>query len=149
MTFRPKAWLRSRKNKLSSFLRLSLAEKWLLINALFLIGAITLGLYILPFRVLRRLTSRPPAAEIDSSVSVKRLIWSVDVAGQLMPGAKCLARAMVAQVLLAEHGRAAQLRIGVAKSESQLQAHAWLEEGGRVLIGGSVGDYKPLPLECS
>jgi hypothetical protein len=149
MTFRSRAWLSSRKDSLSSFMRLSLAERWLLIKALFLVGSLTLGLHILPFPVLRRLTSRAPASEIDSSFSIKRLIWSVDVASQFVPGAKCLARAMAAQVLLAEYGRGAQLRIGVSKSESQLQAHAWLEDGGIVLIGGSVGGYKPLPLECS
>lgn len=134
-------------SKLVSFLRLPVAEKRLIIKALFLVWAVSLGLCILPLSRLRKLIAKTPNIEIDSSFSVKQLIWSVDAASRCVPVAKCLARAMAAQVLLAEHGHRSELCIGVAKVESQLKAHAWLEDEGKVLIGGSVCDYKPLPLD--
>jgi hypothetical protein len=57
-------------------------------------------------------------------------------------GAKCLARALVCQVLMARRGYSPELRIGVAKSqEGTLEAHAWIESQGQVVIG----DLKELP----
>ena len=51
---------------------------------------------------------------------------------------------MAAQLLIAEYGYRADLHIGVAKSENEFQAHAWLEDKGKFLIGGPVGCYTPL-----
>ena len=65
-----------------------------------------------------------------------------------MPGgALCLARALTAQVLLEQQGCWPVLHIGVAKSEKgELQAHAWLEIDGQVVIGGlsDLARYQPL-----
>ena len=52
-----------------------------------------------------------------------------------LPGT-CLVRALALQRLLAEHGFAAELRIGVAKGDGGLLAHAWLVDGNEVLAGG-------------
>lgn len=55
-------------------------------------------------------------------------------ASERLPGT-CLIRALALQRLLAEHGHASELRIGVARSESGLMAHAWLASGDEILIG--------------
>ena len=50
--------------------------------------------------------------------------------------------------MLAQHGEPALLQIGVAKNEAgALQAHAWLESQGRIVIGNSreVFRYTRLP----
>ena len=52
-----------------------------------------------------------------------------------LPGT-CLVRALALQRLLAEHGFASELRIGVARGEGVLLAHAWLVDDSAVLIGG-------------
>jgi hypothetical protein len=124
-----------------------MAEKRLLIRALFLVWIIRLCLLILPFRMLRHLAMGRPVVEIDPAFSVNRLIWSVEIASLFVPGAKCLARAMAAQLLLAEYGHRADLRIGVAKRDNKFQAHAWLEDKSEVLIGGPVECYTPLLLK--
>jgi hypothetical protein len=52
------------------------------------------------------------------------------------------------QVLLRQHGYASRLRIGVHKSAAgTLQAHAWVECQGRVVIGddAELSHYTPLP----
>jgi len=60
------------------------------------------------------------------------------VGRRLLPERPCLTQALVLQYLLLRRGDdAAELHIGVAKGEDgTLQAHAWVERGGRVLIGG-------------
>ncbi|WP_251979821.1 lasso peptide biosynthesis B2 protein [Salinibacter ruber] len=51
----------------------------------------------------------------------------------------CLTQALVLQYLLLRRGDdAAELHIGVRKDEDTgLQAHAWVERSGQVLIGGT------------
>ena len=52
-----------------------------------------------------------------------------------LPGT-CLVRALALQRLLAEHGHLSELRIGVAKGDGGLLAHAWLVDGQEILVGG-------------
>ncbi|NEQ84407.1 MAG: lasso peptide biosynthesis B2 protein, partial [Moorea sp. SIO2I5] len=61
---------------------------------------------------------------------------------------KCLARALTSYTLMVQYGYVPQLRIGVAKGESgQLEAHAWVENQGLVVIGQlpDLTRFKTLP----
>jgi hypothetical protein len=125
--------------RLGKFLRLTRSERRLLLSAALLLGAIRLGLWLLPFQTLRRLLMRlTAAAQLQTArVSVGRVVWAVEVVSRYMPGVKCLARALATQVLLRYYSHQAHLCIGVARSEKgQLQAHAWVESQGRIVSGG-------------
>jgi Transglutaminase-like superfamily len=124
--------------KLSKFVRLQQRDRGLLFKTVLLLAAVKLGLALLPFQTLRRLLAKlsqrlPP----QRPLSVAKAIWAIEVASRYMPGgAKCLVRALATQVLLARQGYATQLRIGVAKGDrDRLEAHAWVESQGRVVIG--------------
>jgi hypothetical protein len=68
---------------------------------------------------------------------VDRIAWAVSLAGRYVPRATCLTQALAMQILLKREGIAVQLHLGVAKDEQgRVTAHAWLEQDGRVLIGG-------------
>jgi hypothetical protein len=69
-------------------------------------------------------------AEYDAS-------WAITHASRLVPGASCLTQALSLQVLLGQRGLGSRLCIGVRKSQAKgFEAHAWVESGGRILIGG-------------
>ncbi len=133
------------------FLLLPPTERGLLLRSVILIWAIRLGLWLVPFQTLRRFldrVGRAPATlyRADSS-SQDRIAWAVTVASRFAPGgSNCLTEALAAQVLLARRGCPACLHIGVAKGEGgRLNAHAWVESQGRIVIGGSeLGRYTPL-----
>jgi len=139
--------------RLYKFLSLKLSASHLLVSALLLLGIVRLGLWLLPFQTLRYLLSRMTriATEVQeiNQASVDRVVWAVTVANRYMPGeVKCLARALATQVLLGQRGHQALLRIGVAKGEQgQLEAHAWVESQGRIVIGNlaDFSRYTPLP----
>lgn len=134
------------------FLRLPITERWLLIEAAFLLEAIKLGMRLLPFRTLRRLLVRASKVSerlpVSRSPSADSVGWAVEVASRYTFGVKtCLTEALVTQLLLARCGRSALLHIGVLKGDqNQLQAHAWVESEGRVVIGGGskLERYTPL-----
>lgn len=128
--------------RIRRFLRLPGNEQRLLLKAMLLLGAIRLGLWSLPFQTLQRLLARlartavrPPTAEWEHKGSV---VWAVETAGRYMPPvATCLTKALTAQVLLLRRGYPALLHIGTVKEDGgRFLAHAWVESGGKVVIGG-------------
>ena len=127
--------------KLRSFLRLSAADQLLLITSGLLLVAIRLGLWLVPFHVLRRflknLNRAPQKAENTDEAVLRRIVWAVSSIGGHFPRS-CLSQALATQVMLGRRGYVATLRIGVALSEDGvLKAHAWLENNGKIIIGGS------------
>ena len=136
--------------RLRTFFHLPLAQQYLLGQSVLLLGAIRLGLWLLPFRTVQHLVARtarksPEAQEADGAI-VDRVVWVVRVASRCVPNATCLTQALVTQVLLARRGHPVHLRIGVTRSETgEFQAHAWVECQGRVVIGGASAPVRFTP----
>lgn len=133
---------------ISRWRRIPAARRQMLPVALAAVVVVRLFLRVLPLptweRIAARLRerSRPTRSRVES----QDVAWAVRRASRLIPRASCLTQALSAQLLLSRHGHASQLRIGVARARHNgLRAHAWLESGGRVVIGGAGADvYEPL-----
>ena len=139
--------------RLRRFLALPPIERRLVVRAALLLGVIRLGLRLLPFRTLWRLLNQAPRASVGSPTathfSPDRIAWAVRVASPVVLGVKpCLAQSLAVRLLLRRRGYPARLHLGVARGEGgQVQAHAWVETNGRVVIGGSASElerYTPL-----
>lgn len=140
--------------RIHSFARRSPNEKRTLFEVTLLLGAIRIGLILLPFKTLRRTLDRlagnsksQPTIDPDYQ---SRVVWATTSASRyVLPDKPCLAQALTVQLLLRRRGIPAQLRIGVMKDEEKnLQAHAWVESEGAVVIGGPRSElekYKPFP----
>lgn len=126
---------------------LSTEDRRLLLQAVAVVGVVRLGLWVLPFRTLRRLLTveRPESERLDPAMG-ERIGWAVTSAARRIPAATCLTQALAAQYLLQRRGIAAELRIGVAREAGKsLQAHAWVESGGRIVVGGDPSSFTSLP----
>lgn len=137
--------------RLHKLISLTSSDRQLLVKTALLLGIIRLGLWLLPFQTLRRLVVRMTqrtSVQKQNQVCVNKVVWAVRIVSRYMPGkVKCLARALTTQVLLGQHGYQSQIRIGVAKNQKgQLEAHAWVESQGKIIIGGlkDIGRYTPL-----
>src|SRR5215207_4920359 len=122
--------------RLRKFLRLPVGEQRILIKASLLLVVIRLGLWLLPFRTLRRLLAKaaqaPPRLQQKADrPCADRVARAVAVASHHVPGVgTCLTQALAAQVLLVRRGHQTSLRIGATRGEEgQFEAHAWLECG--------------------
>lgn len=84
----------------------------------------------------------------DNRTLVNRIAWAITIASRYIPMATCFTQALATKVLLNRYGQRAKVCIGVSRSEGgQLQAHAWVEWNGRIVIGGSeasLQQYVPL-----
>ena len=134
------------------FFRLPRGERWLLVKVALLLGAIRVGLRLLPFQTLKRLLDSVSRASPESHRSNQfpsdHIAWAVITATPFVLGDKtCLTQALAAQLLLKRRGYPASLRIGVGQTtEKELVAHAWVESGDRVVVGGGdLSRYTPLP----
>ena len=126
--------------KLLNFLRLSPADRFLLIKSCILLGLIGLGVFLLPLKpILTQIDRLKPRKGLQNgreAIPAARISWAVSKAGRFIPWTKCLAEALTVKALLAREGIASQLRIGVDKcGENQIKAHAWVESQGEVVIG--------------
>ena len=134
--------------RLAKLVRLSASDRWLLGRACVLVLLVRIGLWVLPFRRVQRLTDRLMRGACSRSLtSTERVAWAVRTTSRYIPKASCLTQAMAAQVMLARRGISNELRIGVAKTEEgKLEAHAWVESDGNVVIGGlpDLARYTPL-----
>lgn len=132
--------------------RLAPARRRAVLEAALWIVAIRTALLVFPFhtvlRVVRRL-ARPPGRPGLPRPDPDDAVWAVQAAGRrLLRRNPCLTEALAALVVLRRAGRAATLRVGVAKDgDVRLRAHAWVEDEGRVIVGGETAplDYVTLP----
>lgn len=122
----------------------SSTDRQLLVMAGVLLSIVRLGLWCLPFRYILHLVGRVaqlPCAQRASEGALARTtdeqtVWAVRATSRYVPDATCLTQALVTQILLALRGHESHLRIGVAKDgHGRLEAHAWVEREGCVLIG--------------
>jgi Transglutaminase-like superfamily len=134
--------------RLRKFFRLPRSERWLLIKAALLLGAIRIGLRLFPFQRLKQLLDSASKSRAANQLSSDRIVWAVTAASRYVLGDKpCLTQALAAKLLLKRRGYPASLRIGVAREDGgKLQAHAWVESEDRVVVGGGeLSRYTPLP----
>ena len=136
-----------------NFFKYSSADRRLLIKSGIYLWLVRLGLWLLPFRTLRRLVAKMKAKSRvveGDDITPKKTAWGVKMASRFVPDSTCLAQALTAQVLLGRLGQSCNVRIGVAKNEGgKLEAHAWLESKGQVIIGrtGDLSRFAQLPYQ--
>jgi len=135
--------LRSRIKRVVKYFHLKPREQIIFAKAYLLVTAIRLGLWILPYKVVRRLIAgikvKQPKIRIDEDLMVKMVVWAVSTASRFIPKAEtCLVHALAAKNLLARYGIKTELRFGVKKDENEeLKAHAWVVHKGAIIIGGA------------
>lgn len=128
------------------------AERRLVLSAYALVWLMTLCLHTVRLRraqaiaaqaarllaLLRRRAHLP--ADRPGAVT-----WAARLAGRHVPGATCLAHALVAQVLLSSQGTPNRLCIGVAREAGGgLDAHAWVECMSSAESDGGAENYARL-----
>jgi Transglutaminase-like superfamily len=141
---------------LHRFIHLGSQERNLFLKAYVLLTIVRLGLLLKSFnrlcKLLEQISLRYQTASGDP-LSQRQLIvrvqWAINACCKFMPGSvKCLARALTMKTLLEQQSCPSKLIIGVDKNQAQqLEAHAWVEYEGHVIIGqlDDLPRFKPLP----
>ena len=128
------------KTLLRRLRKLETLEQLALVPATFQMIVARAALRTLPLRTVLERVDLPVQCESDGaplSARTLRRIRAVERVGHgLFPRNPCLTQAIVVQRLLRRKGYLSDLRIGVRKGHEQpLEAHAWVEYRGVVVIG--------------
>ena len=136
---------------------LSAPERRELVLALLLLPAVELALRVGGVRLAQRAidSGRFPGglARSQAPLDAPQLARLVAAAARWGPcRASCMVRSLTLQGLLKRHGLQGQLRLGVRKAGSQLEAHAWVEHQGRPLmepadVSRAFVPFDPIPTE--
>jgi len=123
-------------------------ERRLLVRALCLVFAFRVALRVMDWSRIRALAARSEGrSAVLAKLAPVRLAWAVRAAARRVPGATCMTQSFALRHLLAQAGHAAEIRIGVARSErGGLDSHAWVVCHGSVLVGdtGDLERYRPI-----
>jgi hypothetical protein len=128
-------------NKVARFLKLSAADRRLIVEASILLLAARAALKLLPFRWIARVVSRAPAASsLENEAAealVRRVRWAVDRSARHGIGtAICFPQGIAAQMMLARRGLSSTLHYGVTKSPGgAVEAHVWVRAGAMPVVG--------------
>ena len=115
--------------------------KWsALVRAVLWVPATRTALTLLPWQRLSTVFDRVAVRDVEPDWERARaVVWAVDaVARRVVRRRPCLTQALVARHLLRRLGIDSKLQIGAARDvDGSYQAHAWLEWGEEVVIGGA------------
>lgn len=119
------------------FFKVHSRQRSIFIRSFVWVAMYRIGLWVLPFRATKKWTvynANSVSTDSDHQV-VAEIVRGVRFASRYVPYASCLTQALAAKRLLGGYGQSAELKIGVAKSNGDFEAHAWLEIDGRIVLG--------------
>ena len=107
-------------------------------EAILMLVLARLAVRLLPAQRIVAWASRAPRrVNRFAGYEAVRVTHTVELAGNMRwMQAECLPRALAAQAMLRRRGIASRLCFGVARDGDALAAHAWVELGQQILVGG-------------
>jgi len=137
----------------TAFWRLEIPRRRLVAEAGALLALVRVGLHLCSYTRLHRalgfLASRTRVSAPVSRAGHIDVAWAVTAAGRRLPlKTTCLVDALVTDTMLRRRHHASEVRFGVRLGERQpqLDAHAWVECEGDLVIGllDDLNEYTPL-----
>jgi len=136
------------RQRLRKVAALTWAERWLLVQVFFLLGAARLALRVIPFRRLARYlgplqTETLPDAPPEHLAQARRIALAIARVSPHTPWtSNCFPQALAAKYWLRRRRIPTTLYLGVALTKtadaprSEMAAHAWLRCGPLIVTGG-------------
>ncbi len=124
--------------KLKTLLLMRGDERLLVFEALVMLALARLVLQTIHFRHVAPWLERAPEAQGVDEALARHISNAVTIAARNAPwNAVCLPQAMAAKAMLARRGCGSSFHLGAGlDANGKLVAHAWLEAGDIVIIGG-------------
>ena len=122
-------------------------DRFLLLEAVFMLGLARLAVLTLPFRGVMRasgehLAQTPDDVPLAYEETAERVAWAVQGMRYHTPwDSNCLARAIAGQQMLRRRGVESTIYIGVDNNVPRsFETHAWLRCGRKILTGAGLKD---------
>ncbi len=127
------------KNRLLRFVFTSPHERAMILRSIFWLTYYRSGLWLFPSFITRKaaadLTNNSGNHRQADKALIYDVVRSVRRCSRYVPSASCLTQALAAKTVLKRYGQSSTLRIGVAPIDSTIEAHAWVEIEGKIVLG--------------
>jgi hypothetical protein len=127
-------------------------QRRLIAQTMFWISFYRLGLWLAPYKWAKKWMQSERVADSDRVIgeqSVTEIVRSVRSCSRFVPYASCLTQALAAKRLMHNAGHAAAIKFGVRQGGEAFEAHAWLEVGGKIVLGKQPFHYRYAVLKDS
>jgi len=127
------------RRKLRTFLVMSGADRWLVCEAIAMLGLARFIVITFPFSFLASWLSRAPETGACDEILLLSVRKAVTMAARNVPwNAVCLPQAMAAKAMLARRGCGSSFHLGADfDAQGKLIAHAWLVAGDTIVVGAA------------
>jgi hypothetical protein len=127
------------RRKIKTFLSMSSADRWLVCEAIVMLGMARFIVIAIPFWLVAAWLSRAPQTMSCEQALLLRVRRAVTTAARNVPwNAICLPQAIAAKAMLAVRGCGSSFHLGAdLNAQGKLTAHAWLVAGGIVVVGAA------------
>jgi Transglutaminase-like superfamily len=127
------------RRKLATFLGMSGADRWLVCEAVVMLGVARFIVTAVSFRLVAPWLSHVPHTRSCDKALLLRVRRAVTTAARNVPwNALCLPQAIAAKAMLARRGCGSSLHLGAdLNAQGKLTAHAWLVAGDTVVVGAA------------
>ncbi len=132
---------------ISNFIKLPSRDKLVALESLFWVIRIRITLWLFPFPSVQRKVQKKASKHHPTKehvVSMVRLRTMIMVSSRYVPRAACLVQALAGHILFSKYGYQTSIKIGVLTENGEFEAHAWLEDDNRVVLGESEKDFKTI-----
>ena len=132
---------------ISNFIKLPFRDKLVAIESLFWVIRIRMTLWLFSFPSVQRKVQKKASKynpTTEHLISMVRLRIMITVASRYVPRATCLVQALTGYILFSKYGYQPSIKIGVLTENGEFEAHAWLEDDNRVVLGESEKDFKTI-----
>ncbi|WP_136809671.1 lasso peptide biosynthesis B2 protein [Desulfosediminicola flagellatus] len=139
-----------RASKIGKFFDLNSNEKQIFLQAFWLLLYYRLSLKLCSLKFVldgMEQTSSKQTTHDHSSGALHRICQLVESAATLVPYTTCLSKALAGREICMQNGFDVTLRVGVAKEDSAVVAHAWLTHSHAIVLCNlpDIDKYQELP----
>uniref|UniRef100_UPI0024936DFD lasso peptide biosynthesis B2 protein n=1 Tax=Methanobacterium formicicum TaxID=2162 RepID=UPI0024936DFD len=82
--------------------------------------------------------------DVKHPVARTKLRIMIIQSSRFVPRATCLIQALAGYILFSKYGYYTSIKIGVLAENGEFEAHAWLEQDEKVVLGESEKDFKTI-----
>jgi hypothetical protein len=130
-----------------SFIKLPYRDKVLALESLYWVFMVRIMVWMFSFPVVQsKVQKKASRYDQDAKHPVDRAKLRIMImqAARFVPRATCLIQALAGYIMFSKYGYNTSIKIGVLAENGEFEAHAWLEQDEKVVLGESEKEFKTI-----
>lgn len=130
-----------------SFIKLPYRDKVLALKSLYWVFMVRIMVWMFSFPVVKSKVQKKAShydPDVKHPVARAKLRIMIMQSARFVPRATCLIQALAGYIMFSKYGYNTSIKIGVLAENGEFEAHAWLEQDEKVVLGESEKEFKTI-----